>query len=106
MKIGIIDADLCYRRNHRFPNLACMKLSGYYKNLGNDVCLLTNPTLEMCKKYDKIFVSKVFTDTTIQAELLNLPNADYGGTGFFYDKSPPLPNVVEHSFPDYHLYDG
>ena len=34
MKIGIIDADLIGRKNHRFPNLVSMKLSAYYKNLG------------------------------------------------------------------------
>ena len=34
MKIAIIDADLIGRKNHRFPNLVCMKLSGYYKEMG------------------------------------------------------------------------
>ena len=29
----------------------------------------------------------------------------YGGTGFFYDKAPPLPCEIEHHMPDYHLYD-
>ena len=29
MKIGIIDADLLGRKKHRFPNLACEKISGY-----------------------------------------------------------------------------
>lgn len=29
MKIGIIDADLLGRQKHRFPNLACEKISGY-----------------------------------------------------------------------------
>lgn len=33
MDIGIIDADLIGRTKHRFPNLACMKLSSYYKNI-------------------------------------------------------------------------
>ena len=31
MRIGIIDADLMGRKQHRFPNLCCMKISGYYK---------------------------------------------------------------------------
>ncbi len=42
MKIAIIDADLIGRKNHRFPNLACMKLSAYYKELGNEVKLISN----------------------------------------------------------------
>ena len=32
MKIGIIDADLIGRSKHRFPNLACEKISGYWKD--------------------------------------------------------------------------
>lgn len=39
--IGIIDADLISRKRHRFPNLVCMKLSGYYKSKGYAVDLLT-----------------------------------------------------------------
>lgn len=27
--IAVIDADLIGRRRHRFPNLACMKISGF-----------------------------------------------------------------------------
>ena len=33
MKIGIIDADLIGKKRHRFPNLACMKIAGYYKRV-------------------------------------------------------------------------
>ena len=36
MKIAIIDADLIGRSKHRFPNLACEKISGYHKELGNE----------------------------------------------------------------------
>lgn len=43
LKIGIIDADLVSRKKkHRFPNLVCMKISGYYKEKGHKVKLLTN----------------------------------------------------------------
>lgn len=34
-----------------------------------------------------------------------MENVEYGGTGFFYDKAPKLPDEIEHCFPDYHLYD-
>lgn len=30
-KIAIIDAGLIGRKKRRFPNLVCMKLSGYWK---------------------------------------------------------------------------
>lgn len=39
MRISIIDADLVGRKRHRFPNLVCMKLSGYYKERGDEVVL-------------------------------------------------------------------
>ena len=38
-------------------------------------------------------------------EVLNMKNVEYGGTGFYYDKAPKLPDDIEHIFPDYHLYD-
>ena len=37
IKVAVIDADLIGRKKHRFPNLASMKISGYYKKLGSDV---------------------------------------------------------------------
>ena len=103
MNIGIIDADLIGRKKHRFPNLACMKISGYYKELGNAVKLLTN--YYALENYDKVFISKVFTDTQIDDEILKLPNVEYGGTGFYFDKAPNLDCKIEHHKPDYHLYD-
>lgn len=103
MKIAIIDADLIGRNKHRFPNLVCMKLSGYYKELGDEVELKMN--YENLEEYDKVFISKVFTDTPIDENILKLPNVEHGGTGFYYDKAPKLPNEIEHHMPDYHLYD-
>ena len=55
---------------------------------------------------NKILISKVFTDTEVPQEILQLDNVEYGGTGFYYDKAPKLPNEIEHIFPDYHLYDN
>ena len=104
MKIGIVDADLLSRTKHRFPNLVCMKLSGYYKEQGHDVSLLSDWAFPP-NAFDKIFISKVFTDTYCPDNLLKLSNVEYGGTGFFYDKAKPLPYEVEHHMPDYHLYD-
>ncbi len=106
MKIGIIDADLSWRKKHRFPNLACMKIAGFHKKIGDEVELLTAPTSEKLEFYDKIYLSKVFTDTQVPPELLEFPNLKIGGTGFYFDKAPPLADEIEHTFPDYHLYDS
>lgn len=103
IKIAIIDADLIGRSKHRFPNLACMKISGYYKEHGNSVELKLN--YDNLSDYDHVFISKVFTDTLIDESILKFPNVKHGGTGFFYDKAESLPNDIEHHMPDYHLYD-
>lgn len=104
MNIGIIDADLIGAKKHRFPNLASMKISSYNKNLGNDVKLITTWD-EDFNQYDDIYLSKVFTATEVPQNVIELPNIHYGGTGFFYDKAPPLKDEIEHCMPDYHLYD-
>ena len=103
VKIAIIDADLIGKSKHRFPNLVCMKLSGYWKEQKADVVLKTD--YNNLSIYDKIYISKVFTDTPIDEHILNLPNIEYGGTGFYYDKAPKLSGEIEHHMPDYHLYD-
>jgi hypothetical protein len=103
MNIGIIDADLLNKKKHRFPNLASMKISSYYKKTNNFVQLLMS--YDDIKKYDKVFISKVFTETKVPEEVLDLNNVEFGGTGFYYDKAPFLPYEIEHSFPDYSLYD-
>ena len=102
MRVAIIDADLVVRKRHRFPNLACMKISSYHKNRGDYVELLTSFQII---GWDKVYVSKVFTDTEVPEEILTASNVTYGGTGFFYDQAPDLPPEIEHAFPDYHLYD-
>jgi len=102
MKIGIIDADLLGRNRHRFPNLCCMKLSGWHKSKGDDVDLLMY--YKLIRNYDLVYISKVFTDTIVPEWVLDMPNVKIGGTGFFYDKAEPLPYSVEHQFPDYSLY--
>ena len=102
-KIGIIDADLIGRKKHRFPNLACMKISSWYKKQGDHVELLLD--YDTVLNYDKVFISKVFTDTEVPGEIIGLPWVEYGGTGFYYDKAKPLDYEIEHSMPDYHLYD-
>lgn len=102
MKVAIIDADIIGKKKHRFPNLACMKISAWWKSNGANVQLKCD--YNNLQKYDKVFISKVFTDTPIDNGVLELSNVEYGGTGFFYDKAPKLPQEIEHIMPDYNLY--
>ena len=104
MKIGIVDADLIGRKNHRFPNLACEKISGYYKDNGHDVSLLLDYDFD--DSFDNIYISKVFTDTVVPDSIfVDNKKILIGGTGFYFDKAPDLPYEIEHHMPDYHLYD-
>lgn len=101
-KLWIVDADLIYRSKQRFPNLACMKISGFYKSRGYKTELLLD--YKQAGDADKIIISKVFTDTYVPEELVHKKNVAYGGTGFFYDKASALPVEIEHHMPDYDLY--
>ena len=103
MKVGIVDADLIGREKHRFPNLACEKISGYHKDRGDEVHLLLDYLFP--DDFDLIYISKVFTDTDVPPLPIDDPRIKIGGTGFFFDQAPNLPDEIEHHMPDYHLYD-
>ena len=103
--IGIIDADLITRKKHRFPNLASMKISGYCKAQGHDTRLITSYEEDLAA-YEKIYISKVFTNTEIPEDVLRLETVTCGGTGFYFNKAPAPPPEIEHPRPDYSLYDG
>ena len=108
MKIGIIDADLLGRDRHRFPNLVCEKIAGYWIEQGAEVKLLSN--YNNLDEYDEVYISKVFTDTECPDKFKNKewldkhPKIHTGGTGFFFDQAPPLPDYIEHHMPYYDLY--
>lgn len=102
MKLGIIDADLLYSSRQSFPNLASMKISGFYNSKGWQTKLILD--YQEIAEFDRVYISKVFTDTYVPDEVLYKENVFYGGTGFFYDRAPALPEEVEHHMPDYDLY--
>lgn len=79
-----------------------MKISGYHKELGDNVVLRIN--YNDLYYYDMVYISKVFLDVDVPEDILSLPNVKYGGTGFFYDNADPLPDIIEHHMPDYDLY--
>lgn len=104
MKIGLIDADLL-DNGTRHPNLALMKISGYYKSNGNEVTLIEDIANLLETEYDHLYCSKVFSFTKVREDILTWGNISIGGTGFFEDGGEDLPYEIEHHFPDYHLYD-
>ena len=94
MHIGLIDVD-----SHNYPNLAIMKLSAYHKSIGDTV-----EWWYALEHYDRVYMSKVF-DNTYSPDIPEPMNADEvirGGTGYGLDN--PLPDYIEHIYPDYDLY--
>lgn len=104
MNIGLIDVD-----GHNFPSLPLMKISSYYKKLGHQVSWYSGAHC------DRVYMAKVFSFTPDYTEPIDADEIFRGGTGYaislvngkeVYDQSkdPPLPEEIEHSFPDYSLY--
>ena len=95
MKIGLIDVD-----GHNWPSLPLMKISAYHKARGDEV----EPWFPI-NHYDKVYMSKVFTGSADIDSVIYADEIERGGTGYFYpDGGPPLPEEIEHTFPDYGLY--
>lgn len=97
MKIALIDVD-----GHNFPNLPLMKISAYHKKCGDSVEWyqpLFSHDIDIC------YMSKVFTFTPDYEYFVNAKEIKKGGTGYFYpDGGDPLPNEIEHIYPDYSIY--
>ena len=104
MKIGLIDVD-----SHNYPNLPLMKLSAFHKRQGDVV-----EWYDTFEHYDMVYMSKVFNSSPDYRYVINADKVIRGGTGYAiaggggetYDKSidKPLPDEVEHIYPDYSLY--
>jgi hypothetical protein len=94
MTIALIDVD------SKIPNLALMKISSYYKGLGEQV-----EFVQPGKQYEKVFASTIFTRSKDKCQELIQKyedKIDIGGTG--WDINKVLPEEIEYSKPDYDLY--
>ncbi|MDR1056471.1 MAG: radical SAM protein [Prevotellaceae bacterium] len=92
MKIGLIDVD-----GHNFPNLALMKLAAYHKAMGDRV-----EWVNYFERYDKVYLSKVFTFTSDIYTSIQADVVERGGTG--YDIHKKLPAEIDCMQPDYSIY--
>ncbi len=92
MKIGLIDVD-----SRHFPNLALMRLSAWHKRRGDDVEWWNGFT-----RYDRVYLSKVFTFTPDFDTVIEAGEIVTGGTG--YRDYRELPPEVEATPPDYSIY--
>lgn len=107
MKIGLIDCD-----GHNFPNIPLMKISAYHKAQGDNVEWY-QPMFS--GHMNKVYVSKVFSFTPDYEYFIDADEIIKGGSGYaislidgkeIFDKSKdkPLPDEIEHIYPDYSLY--
>ena len=107
MKIGLIDVD-----GHNFPNLALMKLSAWHKSQGDSVEWY-EPMFS--GHMDKVYMSKVFSFTPDYEYFVDADEIIRGGSGYaitlesgkeVYNKNldAPLPDEIEHMYPDYSIY--
>lgn len=92
--IGLIDVD------SKIPNLALMKISNYYKGLGEHVEFVQDG-----KDYEHIFASAIFTrshDICLALKEKYGDKIEIGGTG--WDVKKNLDEAIELTKPDYDLY--
>ena len=99
MKVLLIDGDRMLNHRHLFPNLALMKLSAWHK-ANSDEILPVNFLLQ--SNIDRAYLSMVFPCERIWSLVLT-DIYRYGGSGF--DNWEWLPEEIEHTCPDYSLYD-
>lgn len=124
MKIGLIDADMMWRKktpsrwgkakSKVFPNLALMKISAWHKAQGDEVSMYMG-----MEWYDRVYISKIFSDTPESRECIQATEVVYGGSGYCIKlvdgkevwQPPSMPNYmeclpyeIEHIMPDYNLY--
>ena len=83
-RIGLIDVD-----GHNFPNLALMKISRFHKLRGDHVEWYNH----IDTRYDKVYMSKVFTHTPDYTYYINADEVEKGGTG--YSLTTELPPEIE-----------
>lgn len=107
LRIGLIDVD-----GHNYPNIPLMKISAWHKAQGHQVEWY-DPMFS--GHMDKVYMSKVFSFTPDYPYFVDADEVITGGSGYcislvngkeVFDKSKdiPLPDEIEHIYPDYSLY--
>jgi len=111
-KILLIDVD------SKYPNIALMKVSGFYKAQGYIVDLIRlgydffnqrkkqkkHTTINARWKYEKVFISIIFTSNRYKVFILNCWEIEYGGTGYSIEKK--LSEEIDKWQEDYSIYPG
>ena len=107
MKIGLIDVD-----GHNFPNIPLMKISEWHKKQGDSVEWY-EPMFS--GHMDKVYMSMVFSFTPDYQYFIDADEIVKGGSCYCINivdgkevfdasKDIPLPDEIEHIYPDYSIY--
>lgn len=102
MSIGMMDQDMVTYTLVPF-NLELMKLSAYYKKMGEIVILSPSFTPERHKKF---FLRKDFNDGEYILGIEKVPNLEYGGYAFTNGIYVPMEPKIESIQPDQTLYEN
>ena len=97
--IGVYDYDFMTYK-HSIPNLECAKLYTYYHSQ-HEIAVLA-PKMEPAR-YTKFFIRKDYDDGIYPPELF-VPNCEYGGRAFMFDKYVPLKPEIENITPNMDMY--
>ena len=106
-RIGLIDVD-----GHNFPNITLMKISAWHKAQGYSVEWY-EPLFS--GHMDRVYMSKVFSFTPDYEWCIDADEIIKGGSGYCIElvdgkevyhteRDNPLPDEIEHIYPDYSLY--
>lgn len=109
MKIGLIDVD-----GHNYPNLPLMIISAWHKAKG-DTVKWYEPFDGLVEKYDKVYMSKVFSFSPDYEYPIYADEVEKGGSGYCIEQADGkevyrkerdknLPYEIEHIYPDYSIY--
>ena len=107
MKIGLIDVD-----GHNFPNLPLMKISAWHKQQG-DTVEWYEPMFS--GHMNRVYMSKVFSFSPEYQYPIDADEIVRGGSGYAIkvedgkevyhtEQDKPLPDYIEHIYPDYSIY--
>lgn len=101
MSVGLYDVDF-FKYHQVMFNLEIMKMATYFKNK-REITVLS-PTFSP-ERYTEFYLRKDFYDGTFPTGLNSHNNLRYGGLAFNKGIYVPMPEEIEISKPDLHIYD-
>ena len=105
MRVTILDLDW-YNNIRKTPNIICMKISSYYKQLGYVVNFPTKK-LELSLDFDELYVVRdsLWGEVPTEINLLDLHVKLVGKAFRFHKRKYEIPPQILACSPDYNLYE-